>query len=177
MAWQRCAEDATGLGNMWTSGQFTDWLASGQCPERFRRPADPPSSDRANDSDKASDRAAALAEGAGSDRLAPPLPAPEADAGPAILDRVSSSQHPSTSPASQAAQPGAVRQHSSSGQAGADAQRAHAQRLWTRIQGRMKQQVLYTLAGAADVIDQRPRSFELFGCAASSSTLACLASS
>ena len=29
----------------------------------------------------------------------------------------------------------------------------------------MKQQVLFSLAGAADVIDQRPRSFELYGCA------------
>lgn len=36
---------------------------------------------------------------------------------------------------------------------------------WPALQARMKQIVLYTLLGAQDTIDKRPRSFELFGCA------------
>jgi hypothetical protein len=39
-----------------------------------------------------------------------------------------------------------------------------AERVWANIQRRMKQEVLYTLVSAADTIDRRPRSFELFGC-------------
>jgi hypothetical protein len=33
-----------------------------------------------------------------------------------------------------------------------------------KIQARMKQLVLYTLVGSQDIIDHRPKSFELFGC-------------
>jgi hypothetical protein len=142
---------------MWTCSQFTDWLAS--------------EAGTAIPAMTSSHSAACQDATDGACSSAVSLCTPDGVAAGATLSTSAASPtgalpttgHPSRSPA-------AEQDH---GNGGADAagdethvddQRSRAELLWKRVRNRMKQQVLYTLASAEHLIDQRPRSFELFGC-------------
>ena len=124
---------------MWTSSQFVDWLSTQDLDELLPpQPRQQPDSDTSATGPQASASAEAL-----HDATSPRVACTSMD------DAESSS----------------CATHSAGSDAPGSSGRKCAERAWTGVQERMKQQVLYTLACAADAMDHRPRSFELYGCA------------
>lgn len=151
------------MGNMWTSSQFVDWLGCDDCPFQLSKHAAGPSSPLAGQIAGASG-----CQTGGSESDQPGCMPSRASPASAAEDCVSSSGNEDMlARASLASEPAdtSIKHGHERKQAGSHGPRYTAAHLtWKQVQAKMKQQVLYTLAGAADVIDQRPKSFELYGC-------------